>query len=1095
MPRESEAKIRFSVFNKDYRKGIKEINDENRRMKNEFKLTDAQLRNSGTETDKLKNKIERLGTEKSNVRRKIQLTEQQLEKAKDVYGENSVEANKLADDLVKLQTSEQRIENAIQDATTELNKQSDALANAEAEAYAKKIEDAGKAVEDLGKKMQDQGRNLSNFGKAWTMRVSAPLLGFAGAALKVGMDFEEGMSKVQAISGATGDELEQLNEQARDLGANTRFSATEAAGGMEYLAMAGFETNEIMSAMPGLLDLAASSNMDLARAADIASNIISGFGYEADDAGRVADVLAKGASSANTNVEQLGDAMATVAPIASALGLDVEGLTAAVGLMSDAGIQGSTAGRQLRQGLLRLADPTGAAADLIEELNIEVFDADGNMKELHEVVDELGGGLDGMSSQAQTAALSTLFGSQSVAGWTALLERGSDELADYTDELENSEGAASEMADVMQDNAKGALIEFKSALEGAGIELAEHMLPVVTDFVERITEMVRRFSDLDDEQKEQIIKWGLIAIAVGPVATLMGNVLTVTGKLTSGAGLLVQALGTAKGGGLLAKFGVMGVATGPVAVAIGGIGLLAAGIYVLSEAMEQNLEDTVDLIQTRRDELDSLDEAIERYEELQRANQLTTDEILRYLDIMTLIEEAESEKEIEKLTNEQERLAEKSGLTNEELEEFLKLNDFIIEKSPEAADAVSEQGNAYVEQLDNLKALQAAERERLTQDTYLAITNELRDQSKNLREQRQLNEDIDNLEKERQANNQSILDYNGQIMDLDLEIVELKNDQVGASWEEIQAINETLALRESDKRIIEQLRQEQIEKNDLIGIEIEKKEENLEQIGQELALFDELTDDYAQMVLYEAGIVSEKGKANEALREQQDELDEAKKKLMEAYGQNEITTREFENQNDELIDMQNKIDTATQKLEHMNTVAKEDINKNIYTNLSPSADTINTQLSAPVNKRIQAQGYGFRALGYADGTNYHPGGPALVGEEGPELVKYRNKYELLTFGLHNLKRGSKVYTAKQTEQAFKKGRVPSYADGVGNVTPPNLGESLASFRENQINNSVTVIVQPTEVKLDNEQVGRIQWEVVNDHINRHNELIKNFQGG
>src|SRR5699024_10063501 len=118
--------------------------------------------------------------------------------------------------------------------------------------------------------------------------------------------------------------------------------------------------------------------------------------------------------------------------------------------------------------------------------------------------------------------------------------------------------------------------------------------------------------------------------------------------------------------------------------------------------MEQNLEDTVDLIQTRRDELDSLDEAIERYEELQRANQLTTDEILRYLDLMTLIEEAESEKEIEKLTKEQEKLAEKSGLTNEELEEFLELNDFIIEKSPEAANAVSEQGNAYVEQLDNL---------------------------------------------------------------------------------------------------------------------------------------------------------------------------------------------------------------------------------------------------------------------------------------------------------------------------------------------------------------------------------------------------------
>src|SRR5699024_10293652 len=142
-----------------------------------------------------------------------------------------------------------------------------------------------------------------------TRRVTAPVLGLAAGALKVGLDFEEGMSKVQAISGATGSELEELEAQAREMGATTRFSATDAASGMEYLAMAGFDTQEIMDTMPGLLDLAASSGMELGRAADIASNILSGFNYEADDAGRVADVLAKGAATANTDVEQLGGAM------------------------------------------------------------------------------------------------------------------------------------------------------------------------------------------------------------------------------------------------------------------------------------------------------------------------------------------------------------------------------------------------------------------------------------------------------------------------------------------------------------------------------------------------------------------------------------------------------------------------------------------------------------------------------------------------------------------------------------------------------------------------------------------------------------------
>src|SRR5690625_107206 len=307
--------------------------------------------------------------------------------------------------------------------------------------------------------LQTFGRGMTSFGRGMTMRVTTPILGAGAAALKVGMDFESGMSEVQAISGATGEQLEQLEEQARTLGSETRYSATEAANGMSFLARAGFEVNEITAAMPGLLDLAASSNMDLGRAADIASNILSGFGYEAGEAGRVSDVLAKGASSANTNVEQLGGAMQVVAPIASTLGLEIEGMTAAVGLMSDAGIQGEQAGRMLRQGFLRLADPTGKAADLVEELGINVFDADGNMKEMDGVVAELEKGLKGMDAQTKAAALSTLFGAQSTAGWSALLDRGSDELAEYTEELQNSEGAAAEMAKVMQDNAKGAITE------------------------------------------------------------------------------------------------------------------------------------------------------------------------------------------------------------------------------------------------------------------------------------------------------------------------------------------------------------------------------------------------------------------------------------------------------------------------------------------------------------------------------------------------------------------------------------------------------------------------------------------------------------
>jgi TP901 family phage tail tape measure protein len=350
----------------------------------------------------------------------------------------------------------------------------------------------------------------------------------------------------------------------------------------------GFETNEIMSSMPGLLDLAAAAQMDLGRAADIASNIISGFGYEAEEAGRVSDVLASGASSANTTVEQLGDAMATVAPVASSLGLDIEDLTAAVGFMSDAGLQGSRSGRMLRQGMLRLASPTGAAADLIDELGINVFDADGNMKAMHEVVGELEQGLGDMSSEAQTAALTTIFGAQTTAGWTALIERGSDELAEYTGQLQDSEGAASEMAETMMDNAKGALIEFRSALEGVGIALSEHLLPSVTRIIEQGTDLVRGFGELDESTQKWIVNLGLAAAAIGPVMLAVGPLVTGIGTLTAGMGAL--SLGIAGAGGLTAALGGLATALGPIGLTVAGvtaaIGGLAYGGYKLNEWMQ-----------------------------------------------------------------------------------------------------------------------------------------------------------------------------------------------------------------------------------------------------------------------------------------------------------------------------------------------------------------------------------------------------------------------------------------------------------------------------------------------------------------------------
>lgn len=344
-----------------------------------------------------------------------------------------------------------------------------------------KIDTSGfkKGIDTLGK-VGTKGLNVVTKGfKAVTSAMVATGVAVAGvgaASIKVGMDFEKGMSQVKAISGATEKEMAKLTSTAKELGATTQFSAAEAAAGMKFLAMAGYEANEITKSMPGLLDLAAAGQMDLARAADVTTNIMSGFGLEAKETGRVADVLAKAASTANTDVSQLGEAMKYVGPIANSLGLSIEETSAAVGVLSNAGIQGGQAGTVLRAGLTRLANPTGKAAALISDLGIEMFDANGKMKDMPGVISELEKGLAGMTDEQRAATLSTIFGQQAMSGWTALLDAGSDSLSSYTANLENAEGAAADMAKTMNDNLKGDLVLTKSALEGIGIAIYKSLV-------------------------------------------------------------------------------------------------------------------------------------------------------------------------------------------------------------------------------------------------------------------------------------------------------------------------------------------------------------------------------------------------------------------------------------------------------------------------------------------------------------------------------------------------------------------------------------------------------------------------------------------
>ena len=291
------------------------------------------------------------------------------------------------------------------------------------------------------------------------------------AVIKMGSDFEAQMSRVKAISGATQEDFQKLRDQALQLGADTSFSASQAAEGMENLAAAGFSVTETMEAMPGLLDLAAASGEDLSASSDIAAAAIRGFGLEASEAAHVADVLAANANMTNSSVAQTGEALKYIAPVARAAGISLEETSAAIGLMANAGIQGSQAGTTLRGALSRLSKPTDDMCQVMDQLGLEFYDSEGKMKSLHDQIQMLQKATKGMTDEQRNNALVTLYGQESLSGMLALINEGPDSLDKLTKSFQECDGIAKETAATMQDNFQGAFEQMTGSLETLAIRL------------------------------------------------------------------------------------------------------------------------------------------------------------------------------------------------------------------------------------------------------------------------------------------------------------------------------------------------------------------------------------------------------------------------------------------------------------------------------------------------------------------------------------------------------------------------------------------------------------------------------------------------
>ncbi|MBU5214960.1 phage tail tape measure protein [Heyndrickxia oleronia] len=818
-----------------------------------------------------------------------------------------------------------------------------------------------------------------------------------GIAVKTAADFEEKMSAIKAVSGASNEEMKQLNKLAIDLGASTSFSASEAAQAIEELIKAGVTTKDIINGgLQGALDLAAAGTLGLADAAEIASTALNAFKDDNLAVAQAADILAGAANASATDVGELKYGLSMVSAVASGVGLSFQDTATALAVFAQNGLKGSDAGTSLKTMLLNLQPSTTAQYEQFYSLGLMVTEASKAMevlkangvkplgtdsetltRQLMELAAELSGTKVGsekankeyMKLASSTGVLHSAFydanGSlkdmNEIAG---ILREALDGMGDAqrqaalrtmfgTDAIraatiiykEGAEGietmwesmskvTAAEVAKTKLDNLKGSIEEFRGGLETFGIQVGTQFLPVLKDIVDHGT----NFLDVLNELDPRVINAGITF--AGTTAAIALTVSTIS-KLT----IAVR--------GLMASMG-------PAGWLITGISVLGGLIAGVNSLTEQANEITLESIDAKNKEIQSFDQSIQRYDELKSKLQLSNDELGRFLDINSEIAKTTDSSIIAKLKDEQDKLREQSGLTNDEMTEFLQLNKDIADKVPETNRTITDQGNAFINNTDAAKNYNNEQRKMIQLQLEAKLAQAEADRSGLLQKEKDLLKDINNLEVDRKNASEKVEEQKQKLYEL-----EQQQQMYRERGDEISAANLGNMIT-GEKNKLTTL-QEQVAK---VYEEIVAKQENLNKTREQLNQEEKVKQKLVDIMLQQSGINSKKGEELKTIDSQIAKLEQAKKKLQE-------TTPTARKNTDEYKEQVNKIQEQINKLNSTKTKIEEIIG---------SSRTLNTVLGKTIIKtvkvNIQGKEYNLGSNGHSviiPGVNYHTGG--IVGRE------------------------------------------------------------------------------------------------------------------
>jgi len=794
--------------------------------------------------------------------------------------------------------------------------------------FKQKMSDARKELDATANSSKNLSRDFSSI-QAASLGVGAAVLGAIGGSVKVAADFEKQMSRVKAISGATDEEFKKLEATALDLGATTSKSASEVAKGMEDLAAMGFDVNEVMSAMPGVISAAEASGSDLALTAGVVAAALNGFQMEASEASYVADVLSMTANISAASIDDMGFALKYAAPIANSLGVGIEELAASVGIMADAGIEGSQAGTTLRGGLIALLKPAEKTSKMMESMGIQVEDVNGKFVGMSPLIKNISESMEGQTEVQKLATLAQLVGTEAASGFLVLMEAGPDKIDEFSTALENSTGSAKAAADIMMDNLSGAVEEFMGSLETVGIKLGQEFLPLLKDLVDMGAELINKFGEIDPASVKVVLAFTGITAAVA-------FALSTIGKLS----LALSAF-----------------ALTPVGAAILGISLLVGVIGAASIAQSAMNEVSLEAAEAMMTEQSALDTNIKAYDALKGQLMLSTDELSRFVDINSLLAQTADPEIIARLSEEQRLLQEKSGLTNEEFDEFLRLNGALLEVVPESNTVLTEQGNILLTNSHNAKALNAEQLENIRIELEAQKLKAEANLKQYLVDEKRIISEMNDLKKEMAGTDDKAIEAQSRKASLtaDYLIAEKNGDE-----SEMARLNLKIQI---ENAILQKYKEQKSE----TAQELLLKSEELTKTQAKIGKLDEIKYKMVQLELSQVGINAKKG-------QELTQIDSAKAKLVQQRAALEKMTPLNQRNTDEYRDGVSAINNQIDSL---------DTARSRIVGLTEQAGVLNEALSKSINKSVIIKTVGNASLKNIPGMDRHSGG--IVTENPPKL--------------------------------------------------------------------------------------------------------------